>query len=455
MQLNILVIDPLVKITEVLYQNFDKNFGASVQTIHSLEEALSFLDKGTVFDLYVLRNYNGLDQSTGRMIEFAKPILAKLDTLENKIPVIVLGDVELATKPNVHICYEMKIQELNKIFYRVLNLKREDFFHMRLPKYVPFPISNFYLMDNSPCEVYIKLSKSTGEEFIKRLYVGDSFNKSDLKKYESLGLTSFYITREEREFFINNLLDQTIKNLKADDHEDDEIYFDKNADSFTIGTDMIKLLGVTPACVELVEETVNNIKTHILKSGKLSDLFKNVFNDKHSFSYRRSYLICIISHMLLPRMEWGGIDQRSSLFEKISLVSYFHDIYLETEEMLKINSIEDLRKANLSPRERDIVLNHANNAAMIIHNYPHLPQGVDAMIRQHHGSANGFGFPEAYSSSISPMAIFFIVVEEFATLILTTKFLDTSLIVKDLKAKFTLPSYRKYVTEIEAVFAPK
>lgn len=453
MQLHILVIDPLVKITEVIYQNFDKNFGASVKVIHSLEEGLAIFDTSEVFDLCVFRNYNGLDQATGRMVDFAKPLLAKIDARENKIPVIVLGDVELALKPHVHICYEMKIQELNKIFYKALNLKREDFMHMRLPKYVPFPISNFYLMDNSPCDVFIKLTKSTGDEYIKRLYVGDSFNKKDLKKYESLGLTDFYITREEREFFINNLLDQTLKNLK--NSSDEESHFDKNADSFTIGTDMIKLLGVTPACVELVEETVSNIKTQILKSGKLSDLFKNVFDDKHSFSYRRSYLICIVSYMLLPRMEWGGIDQRSSLFEKLSLVSYFHDIYLETEEMLKINSIEELRKANLTPRERDIILNHANNAAMIIHNYPHLPQGVDAMIRQHHGSTNGFGFPEAYSASISPMAIFFIVVEEFATLILTAKVMDMSLIIKELKAKFTLPSYRKYASEIEAVFLSK
>ncbi len=453
MQLNILIIDPLEKITEVVRQNFDKNFGASIQAIHTLEEGLAFLDKKPTLDLYIIRNYNGLDQNTGRMAEFAKPLLAKLDSIENKTPVIVLGDVELAIKANIYVCYEMKIQELNKIFYRALNLKREDFLHMKLPKYVPFPISNFYLMDRSPCDVYIKLTKTTGDEFIKRLYVGDSFTKKDLKKYESLGLADFYITREEREFFINDLLEQTLKNLKA--KGDDETHFDKNADSFTIGTDMIKLLGVTPACVELVEETVDNIKTHILKTGKLSDLFKNVFNDKHSFSYRRSYLICIVSYMLLPRMEWGGVDQRSSLFEKISLVSYFHDIYLETDEMLKINSLEDLRKANLSPRERDIVLNHANNAAMIIHNYPHLPQGVDAMIRQHHGSANGLGFPEVYSSSISPMAIFFIVVEEFATLILTAKVMDTSLIIKDLKTKFTLPSYRKYVSEIEAVFLSK
>ena len=77
MQLNILIIDPLVKITEVIRQNFDKNFGASIQAIHTLEEGLAFFDKTPSIDLYIIRNYNGLDQNTGRMVEFAKPLLAK------------------------------------------------------------------------------------------------------------------------------------------------------------------------------------------------------------------------------------------------------------------------------------------------------------------------------------------------------------------------------------------
>ena len=99
--------------------------------------------------------------------------------------------------------------------------------------------------------------------------------------------------------------------------------------------------------------------------------------------------------------------------------AFFHstiadiETLIEEEKLLKIMDLDSLRKANLTPRERDAVLNHANKAALLAQTYPRLPQGVDIIIKQHHGVSNGVGFPEALTAGISPMAIFFVVVEDF------------------------------------------
>lgn len=447
MQIKILVIEPNNTIADVIKRNFDKGFGATVEVVQTPKEGIDLLAGEHAFKLVIVRNFLSSEE-TKKKSEFASVFFNLAYDANIITPTIVLGDLTIAAKEHIAICETMKIEELNKLFLKILNLKKEQFSHMKLPRYVPFAISNFYLMHESPCDVYIRLSKSTGDDYIKRLHIKDTFTKNDLLKYEQLGLEEFYIQREDREHFINGLLTQTLHNLR--EGEENQISFSKNSDSFTIGADMIKLLGVTPSCVALVEETVSNITTQITKSGKFGELLKRVLDDKYSFSYRRSYLICILSHMLLPRMEWGGQDQRQNIFEKLALVSYFHDIYLEDDVMLKITTNEQLRKAELSPRQRDIVINHANNAAMLVYNFPHLPQGVDLIIKQHHGTTNGVGFPESYSTAISPMAIFFVVIEEFANqMLLSNDLKNIGIVISDMKEKFHLPSYRKIVQEIE------
>jgi hypothetical protein len=302
-----------------------------------------------------------------------------------------------------------------------------------------------------PCDVYIRLVKKTGDDYVKRLHLGESFTKDDLKKYEDLGLQEFYILSDERELFMNGLLTQSLRNLKSS--QSVEQAMEKTGDSFIISSDLIKSLGVSSTCIAMVDQTVHQMRTQIMKSDKLGLLLKKLLDNQMSFSYRRSYFICLMTYTLLPKMEWGSSEQIPSLMEKISMVSFFHDIYLlEDEKLLKIMDYDTFRKANLTSRERDAVLNHANKAALLTQTYPKLPQGVDLIIKQHHGVSNGVGFPEMLTTAISPMAIFFIVVEDFVTCVLEQGNVDNFVsIIKYLKERYQLPTYRKVVTEIEAI----
>ena len=86
---------------------------------------------------------------------------------------------------------------------------------------------------------------------------------------------------------------------------------------------------------------------------------------------------------------------------------------------------------------------------------PKLPQGVDLIVKQHHGQTNGIGFPEKLSSGISPLAIFFIVMEHFSSLILECKDkIQFEIIFDELYKKHTLPSYRKVVDILRDKFCP-
>jgi len=74
------------------------------------------------------------------------------------------------------------------------------------------------------------------------------------------------------------------------------------------------------------------------------------------------------------------------------------------------------------------------------------------IIRQHHGSTNGMGFPNNLTTSISPMAIAFIVIEDFATRVLgileRREKLSFKSILDEMENTYRLPSYLKIVEQL-------
>lgn len=455
MELKFLLVEPNESLADLIAKNFQREFGAEVVIYSTAAEALLSVKKNDYYDLFVVRNNS--EETTDKEAEpIAQLFLNAIYDQSLKIPLIVIGEFEHTFKKYALVSDRLRIEELNRLVLKALELKKESFSHLKLPDYIPFNIHLFYLMSHSPCNVYIRLVKKGGDEYVKRLNFGESFNKDDLHKYEDLGLKEFFILREERELFINGLLSQTLKAIKSIPHSDEQTIVAKTGDSFVISSELIKALGITPACVAMVDHTVTMMKTQIVKADKLGLLLKKLLDNQLSYSFRRSYLICLLSYTLLPRMEWGSGDQQNILLDKLSMVSFFHDIYLEEERLLKIMDNDSFKKANLTSREKDLVLNHANRAAMLVQSYPKLPQGVDLIIKQHHGVSNGVGFPDALTASISPMAVFFVVVEDFVTQILSKE--DISHIpeyVKTIKDRYTLPSYRKVAHEIELMFIKK
>lgn len=453
MELKILLVEPNEAVGELIAKNLEREFGARIVHFKSGADAIEPVKKGEYFDLFVVRN-NSEETVDHPSEAIAALFLNVIYDNSLRTPLIVIGEFEHTYKKFAMVSDRLRIEELNRLVLKALNLKKEEFSHLKLPDYIPFPINYFYLMNLSPCDVYIKLSKKTGDEYVKRLHFGESFTKDSLKKYEDLGLKEFFILKEERELFMNGLLTQSLKNLRKPDTIDEAVV--KTGDSFVISSDLIKSLGINSTCVAMVDQTVHQIRTQITKTDKLGSLLKKLLDNQLSYSYRRSYLICLMSYTLLPKMEWGSQDQQSVMLEKISMVSFFHDIYLEDEKLLRIMDNESLKKANLTPRERDAVLNHAHQAALLAQSYPRLPQGVDIIIKQHHGVSNGVGFPEVLTAAISPMAIFFVVIEDFVTCILDHNDLNNfGSILLHLKQRYQLPTYRKIVAEIENMLTKK
>lgn len=455
--IKILLVEPSESIGEVIIKSLERAFNAEVIFVHTAKEGVERI-RGEKFSLILVRNQTEAS-STTQAEPIATHILNVVYDLSLKTPLIVIGDFEHSFKQYALVSDKLRIEEINRLVLKALNLKKEDFEYLKLPEYVAFPVKHFYLMNFSPCDVYIKLIKKTGDEYVKRLNYGENFTKEDLTKYESLGLSEFYILRSEYEDFMNALFNQTLDNLKKARTVEGSI--EVLADSYTVSADIMRDVGITPGCLAMVDQSIHMMKNQIQKTDKLGIFLKKLLDDKMSYPYRHSYLICALSHTLLPKMDWCSGDQRNVLFEKLCMASFFHDVYLDDERLIKVSDSTELKKGGFTPREVDAINNHANKAALLVQSYPKLPQGVDVIIKQHHGVLNGVGFPEVLTAGISPLAIFFMVVEDFATKILAIPEPSENLAelmreaLRPLREKYQLPSYRKIVVEIEGMLNPK
>ena len=442
MELKILIIEPTLEIAGILQKNFAEQFGAGVTVFSKVGEALTHFDLNKPkYSLIIVRNFSPKE-------EIAHIFLNYMYDQSLMTPLIVIGEFEHSYNKFTAISEILRVEELNRLAMKAMGLKKEDFKKLKLPEFIGYPLRFFYLLSLFPTHVYIKLVRKAGDEYVERFQKGENFSADDLEKFAELGLTELYIAKEENEIFMNAILIKGISSIKKTSTLEESVIATEQ--TFVISSELLKALGINPSTTLLVDQTLQVMRAQVNKPDQLSMLLKKLLDNQMSFSYRRSYLICLLSNELFPKMEWGSGEQRQNMLEKLSMISYFHDIYLDDDKLLKIITSEEFNKSDLTSFENDQVLNHANRAALLVQQYPRLPQGVDLILKQHHGTTNGVGFPVQLSASISPMAIFFLVLEDFATKILTLKPGEKiNSIIPMFKERYQLPSYRKIVNEIE------
>jgi hypothetical protein len=132
---------------------------------------------------------------------------------------------------------------------------------------------------------------------------------------------------------------------------------------------------------------------------------------------------------------------------------------LENDKQAQIKSKDELRRAEFDTREKNLVEKHAQLAAELVHKYPHAPMGADQIIRQHHGVLNGAGFSDHFGANLSPMAIVFIIAEEFTRIIIQSEAallnghqsLNSRVMIQELKTTFPTARFQKIIDLLETI----
>lgn len=276
-------------------------------------------------------------------------------------------------------------------------------------KYIPVSIYKLLNIDphNLGCDLYIKILKNGRDHYVKRLHSTDQFSKKEILKYIELGLKDFFVPEEQYESFINMLSLELLKTY-ALENKDDLDFFNIHSTTHEVISERIKLFGVDEITRNLVDDFIKSIEQNIKDEKNLAIFINNIKSGNHLYAFTHSYLIAYFSYQLAIHFEWNSDSAKASL----TYLAIFHDISFVDMNLARYHSNSELEI--LSKKQQKEVIEHADQSAAIIEKFNNIPFGLTQLIREHHGTKDGTGFPDFLSMNVSPMAMMFIVLEEFS-----------------------------------------
>ena len=324
-------------------------------------------------------------------------------------------------------------------------------------KFIPVRAEKFLNIDEAEliCDVYIQIKKiNQPDQYVKRLHAHYHFSKEEIKKYMSSGLVYFYIPDVNYIDFINMISREIIKSLKNLNYQTLD-RFVLNSVAFDTAMERLKNFPqIDEVTIEIVDESLKSMMKSIEKVDSLSQFIKKLKDSGFSFSFLHSYFVALLSEKLAKFFEWNTPQTR----DKLVYLSFFHDFSLMNTEWSEINSASELETSDLSDKEKDLVLNHANVSADMLSHFREIPFGLSQLVKEHHGSKSGIGFPDSLSISISPMAMMFVVMEDFATLFIKNNISsaeDLEYVFNQLEGKYTKLSYAQTLDALKGIFLNK
>ncbi len=440
----VMLVESNQRVVDLIGAMLYREFNAVVTDIDNAREAVNSVENKNSYDLIIMRDCLAGEQT-------ASYITNVLEQRKIDIPKIVVGN--LYTNPSViNIESHFQTQDLINLIIRILKISKDQLEAIKIPEYVAVPTYYFTMMSSTPCDAYICIKKNNEpDQYIKRIHQGDSIEQNKIATYQESGLNVFYIESKNRFSFMDMMVAHATKVMdeKIDANDDDQMV-STLSDSFNISQDLIRDLGIDEHAVKMVANNLKGIVSGFSASSGLGSLIRALLNSPGSYAYRHSHMISLMSYKVIPVMDWWPKNQIKVNLKKMIFVSFFHDILLLRDDLVRLATKNDLVLANLDKKEKELVENHANQISTTVLSYPRAPAGVDVILRQHHGVSNGIGLPRSYSSSISSMAIMFIVLEEFVDRLLNfqAERLTIPQILNNLEDKFTQPAYRRCVKAI-------
>jgi HD-GYP domain-containing protein (c-di-GMP phosphodiesterase class II) len=361
------------------------------------------------------------------------------------IPFIVIGPGEVPDVPCVANSLDLKL--LIKMAANALNITAKEMSEKVVPEYFPIPIQYFKSIKRSVCPVYFKdagEAQSYHLRIEKLIDFDDEFSATISNESEA----NLYVDKMDRLDFVNNVTSELMSALEVEEVSEDEMItaVDKSVELLS---KKLFTIGIKGETIALAKKNLAIIASNAKRSTQLSKLLDRLTRNKTSYLYMHTQILTYVGLHIVHNIDWGNADQE----EKICFIAFFHDIALETDEQCKISSTSDLKKSKISEQQKLLVKKHAQLSAEYAAKFPHAPMGSDQIIRQHHGQLHGLGFSEHYGANISPMAMVFIVAEEFTRLILEqdTRVLDRNAMLEQMKKTFTTSRFKKIVQKLETI----
>lgn len=404
-------------------------------------EAIEAVEKEpTKYKLIITRSHIDKEPAAAPIIE----LLAKKNLA---IPVIVVGPGKEVPGSFAHVANSMQLKTLIQASAKALGITAKEMMEKPVPDFFPIPILFFKNLKRSVVPVYVQ--DSTNEaKFVIKITKNVDYDEAFINDIIKKGIGTLFVDKMDRLEFVNYLTAEYMSVLKDSDLSEEE-RLTVTEKGVELLSKKLLTLGVTEETIGLAQKGMDSMRKSCKANPKLSKLLDRMLKNQAGYLFKHTQIATYIALHIIKNIEWGNAEQE----EKISFITFFHDIALENDEQAKISNTLELKKTNLPLPERLTVERHAQIAAELVSKYPHAPMGADQIIRQHHGMLNGIGFSEHYGGNLSPLAVVLIVAEEFTRIILKREDgnFNQKEMMQELKAEFPNARFQKVLQLLETI----
>ena len=436
-----LLIEGNQKIESFYMLNLTTWVGLESVTKRRAEYAIKLLEENpAAADLIICRSKIDKEESGQVIIDYLK-------SKNLQIPVLILGGGKTPEGAFAHIPNSLDLKSVIRNCAKALGITAQDMASKIVPDFFPIPIQYFSHIKRSVCDVFAP-DFDDESKYVKRINKLEEYTAEFITDMISEGVSYLYINKLDRLDFVNNVTSELISMLESTELNENE-QINAAEKSVELLMNKLKTLGITDETIALARKNLESIKGNVKKAPQLAKLIDKLLNNKTSYLFKHTQVLTFVALHIIRNIDWGTPEQE----EKIAFICFFHDIALETDEQGMIKSNAELKKANFNTKEKQLVEKHAQIAAELVSKFPHVPMGADQIIRQHHGQLNGLGYSEHYGNNISPMAIVFIIAEEFTRIILAREFgpFDRAEMIQELRTEFATARFQKTIDLLESI----
>jgi response regulator RpfG family c-di-GMP phosphodiesterase len=278
-----------------------------------------------------------------------------------------------------------------------------------VPDFFPIALNFCQSLKKAPCPIYLLDANNNYE---KKYDLGEGIHPEEIKMLVEAGQSTIYVDAINRLKFVNHVTVDILARLNdKNTSTEDKIGMADEALQVVQEQALTGQEKVTKETEELASSAIRTCLEIAKNNPTIAGLLKKLFAARSSFLYRHTQLIIYITQHIISKVDWGSTEQK----EKLAFVAFFHDICLNDDKLAKYTSDFSVSTdENLTMSEKEILIKHAKTSAEIVQKFSTAPLGSDVIIMQHHGMISGQGYAKAFTNSISPLAIVFIIAEEFA-----------------------------------------
>ena len=400
-QNSILLVDNHSRSSQLYSVGLEAYVGAEVTVLGSVEEAVEFLSSNTP-SIIITRALIDQREAGVKFSQFIEQ--GKLKT-----HLIILGQTKVSVHQATIYDENVEVRDVIKKCALLLGVTAKAMAEKDVGEYYPVKLSilvpNLVLV----CPIYKKNPDGT---FVKFLDVESKLHPEILTILKTTTEDQIYVEAPLRLKFVNSIT-IFLAELMADDRLtlEDSLLFANN--SYNIVRDAARRMMISPITIHATEANINTMISITGKIPKLNQFLKMTTNSV-SPVFRHSLLTTFVASHIIEKMEWGTNEQKV----KIAFVCFFSNLLLTKDEYILTHSDDDLSLLDCSDADKDNIKNHAINAAKLLGKYyTNLPFGIDTIVKQHHGNRYGIGFAQN-PASISPLALVYIISDEWVSLIL-------------------------------------